>query len=70
VDDGVLDDDAAARIEAESAEKVAAAVAFADASPEPAEETLFDFAYATDVPNAPRMMPGDPVLPAGWDEGA
>ncbi len=70
VDDGVLDDDAAARIEAESAEKVAAAVAFADASPEPAAETLFDFAYATDVPNAPRMMPGDPVLPAGWDEGA
>jgi pyruvate dehydrogenase E1 component alpha subunit len=70
IDRGVLDDDTAARIEAESGEKVAAAVAFADASPEPAADTLFDFAYATDVPNAPRLMPGDPVLPPGWDEGA
>jgi pyruvate dehydrogenase E1 component alpha subunit len=67
VEAGVLDDDTAARIEAEAAEKVAAAVAFADASPEPAPDELFRFAYATDVPNAPRMMPGDPVLPAGWE---
>ena len=69
VADGMLDDEAAARIESESAEKVAAAVAFADASPEPAADTLFDFAYATEVANAPRLMPGDPVLPAGWDDG-
>jgi pyruvate dehydrogenase E1 component alpha subunit len=67
--DGVLDDETAAQIEAEAAEKVAAAVAFADASPEPAPDELFRYAYATDVPNAPRLMPGDPVLPAGWDEG-
>ena len=69
VADGVLDDEEAGRIEAEAAEKVAVAVAFADASPEPAADTLFDFAYATPVPNAPRLMPGDLVLPAGWDEG-
>ena len=69
ISDGVLDDDAAAGIEAQAAEKVAAAVAFADASPEPAPDELFRYAYATDVPNAPRLMPGDPVLPAGWDEG-
>lgn len=65
--DGVLDDEQADRIQAEAVTEVAEAVAFADASPEPAPEKLFDYTYATDVPNAPRLMPGDPVLPPGWD---
>ncbi len=66
--DGVMDDGTAASIEEEAVEKVAAAIAFADASPEPAPDELFRFEYATPVSNMPRLMPGDPVLPAGWEE--
>lgn len=65
--DGVLDEKAADALEGDAAKEVADAIAFADASAEPAPKTLFDFTYATDVPNASRMMPGDPVLPVGWD---
>jgi pyruvate dehydrogenase E1 component alpha subunit len=65
--DGELDEKAADEIEGDAAKAVADAIAFADASPEPAASTLFDFTYATDVPNASRLMPGDPVLPVGWD---
>ncbi|UUT35942.1 thiamine pyrophosphate-dependent enzyme [Microbacterium elymi] len=65
--DGVLDAKQADQIQADAVSEVAAAIAFADASPEPGAEKLFDYTYATDVPNAPRLMPGDPVLAAGWD---
>jgi len=65
--DGILDEKQAEQIEADAVSEVANAIAFADASPEPGPEKLFDYTYATDVPNAPRLMPGDPVLPAGWD---
>ncbi|MRH29986.1 pyruvate dehydrogenase (acetyl-transferring) E1 component subunit alpha [Microbacterium sp. SYP-A9085] len=65
--DGILDQKQAEQIEADAVTEVANAIAFADASPEPGPEKLFDYTYATDVPNAPRLMPGDPVLPAGWD---
>lgn len=68
VTDGVLTDGEAHQIETEANEKVAKAVSFADASPEPSPDELFRYAYATDVPNAPRLMPGDPILPAGWDQ--
>jgi pyruvate dehydrogenase E1 component alpha subunit len=67
ISDGVLDEKAAEKIDGDAVKEVADAIAFADASPEPAPETLFDFTYATDVPNASRLMPGDPVLPIGWD---
>ncbi|QAY60213.1 pyruvate dehydrogenase (acetyl-transferring) E1 component subunit alpha [Microbacterium protaetiae] len=67
VADGLLDEKQAEKIEGDAAKQVADAIAFADSSPEPAASTLFDFTYATDVPNASRLMPGDPVLPAGWD---
>lgn len=66
--DGVLDDEQADRIEADAVTEVAEAIAFADASPEPGREKLFDYTYASDVPNAPRLMPGDPVLAVGWDD--
>lgn len=59
---GVLDEDQAMRIEADADEQVAAAVAFADSSPDPAPAELFDYAYATDVANAPHTLPGDPVV--------
>lgn len=69
VEQGAITDEEAAAIEADSDRIVAEAVAFADASPEPSPDELFRYAYATDVPNAPRQMPGDPVLPPGWDAG-
>ncbi|HET8928872.1 MAG TPA: thiamine pyrophosphate-dependent enzyme [Microbacterium sp.] len=67
ISDGVLDEKEADQIQADAVSEVADAIAFADASPEPAREKLFDYTYATDVPNAPRLMPGDPVLTPGWD---
>ena len=67
ISDGVLDEKEADQIQADAVSEVADAIAFADASPEPAPEKLFDYTYATDVPNAPRLMPGDPVLRPGWD---
>lgn len=68
--DGVFDDAAAEAIEAEVEAEVTRAVKFADASPEPdaVADELFRFTYATDVPNISRLMPGDPVLPSGWDQ--
>ncbi|GAB3266756.1 thiamine pyrophosphate-dependent enzyme [Arthrobacter pigmenti] len=59
---GVFDEDQAMKIEADADEQVAAAVAFADSSPDPSPDELFDYAYATDVANAPRILPGDPVI--------
>jgi pyruvate dehydrogenase E1 component alpha subunit len=40
---------------------VAAAVDYADASPAPDVDTLFDYVYATPVANTYRGLPGDPV---------
>jgi pyruvate dehydrogenase E1 component alpha subunit len=62
ISDGVLDEAAAALIDAEVDERVSAAVQFADDSPAPAPEQLFAHAYAQEVPNTPRALPGDPVL--------
>src|SRR5699024_5745131 len=66
VSDGVLTDDEAAAIEDDAVSKVTAAVEFADSSPEPDPSELFRYTYATPVPNTTTLMPGDPVLPAGW----
>jgi pyruvate dehydrogenase E1 component alpha subunit len=60
--DGVLDDDAVARIEADAADVVAAAAAFAESSPHPEVSTLFDYTYATPVPNDSRRLPGQPLF--------
>lgn len=59
---GVLDEAAALRIDEEVEEQVSAAVAFADESPDPTPDQLFAHAYATPVANAPRHLPGDPVV--------
>jgi pyruvate dehydrogenase E1 component alpha subunit len=59
---GVLDEDTARRAEEQAEEQVDAAVAFADASPDPEPADLFAHAYATPVPNAPRQLPGEPVI--------
>lgn len=68
VEQGIITDEEAAEIEAAADAEVAQAVAFADASPEPEPSALFNYTYASAVPNAPSLMPGDPVLPAGWDQ--
>jgi pyruvate dehydrogenase E1 component alpha subunit len=60
--DRVLDEDAIARIEADVADVVAAAAAFAESSPHPEVSTLFDYTYATPVPNDSRRLPGQPLF--------
>jgi pyruvate dehydrogenase E1 component alpha subunit len=62
IESGVLDTDAAARIDAETEQAVADAVDTADRAPAPAVQALFDYVYATDVANTYRGMPGDPVV--------
>lgn len=65
---GVLTDDEAHAIETEALEAADEAVAFADSSPEPPGSELFRYTYASSVPNTSTLMPGDPILPAGWDK--
>jgi pyruvate dehydrogenase E1 component alpha subunit len=55
---GAVDEDALARIDEEVEREVAAAVEFAEESPEPNPDKLFEFSYATDVPNQPSTLPG------------
>jgi pyruvate dehydrogenase E1 component alpha subunit len=55
---GVVDDDALADIDEAVDREVEAAVEFADASPEPNPERLFEFSYATEVANQPTALPG------------
>jgi pyruvate dehydrogenase E1 component alpha subunit len=55
---GVVDDEALATIEEEVEREVDSAVEFADDSPEPNPEKLFEFSYATEVANQPRALPG------------
>jgi pyruvate dehydrogenase E1 component alpha subunit len=63
---GVLDEEAAAMIEAEADKAVTAAVDYADASPAPEVSTLFDYVYASPAPSIYQGLPGDPVTgPAG-----
>jgi pyruvate dehydrogenase E1 component alpha subunit len=60
---GVLDEAQALAIETDVDDEVARAVAFADHSPDPTPDQLFDNAYAQPVANAPHQLPGDPVMP-------
>ena len=56
--DGILDDEALEQLETEVEREVDAAVEFADDSPEPDPKKLFEFSYATEVPNQPSALPG------------
>jgi pyruvate dehydrogenase E1 component alpha subunit len=58
----VLDEQQARHIDEQAEAQVGAAVAFADASPDPLPAALFDYAYASPVPNTPRRLPADPVI--------
>jgi len=73
--DGVLDADKIAAIEAEVAAIVSEVADFAANSPHPDVSTLFDYTYATPVPNDSRRLPGQPLFdplpfPATADAGA
>jgi pyruvate dehydrogenase E1 component alpha subunit len=58
---GILDEVGVTGLEAEVEQELQQAIDFADASPDPSVEELFDDVYATPVANAPRALPGDPV---------
>jgi len=59
---GTLDEAAVDQIH-DAAEKIVdEAVTFADESPDPSTEGMFDRVYATPVANTPRSFPGDPVV--------
>jgi pyruvate dehydrogenase E1 component alpha subunit len=64
VDAGVTDASQLATIDDEVEAQVNAVVEFADNSPHPTPDQLFAHAYATPVANAPRELPGDPLLRA------
>ena len=59
----MLDADAIAAIDEEVARVVNAAADFAANSPHPEVSTLFDYTYATPVPNDSRRLPGEPLFP-------
>ncbi len=59
---GILDEDALLAIESEAQGLVKEAVDFADSSPDPAIDELFDYVYASPITNAPHSLPGDPLM--------
>jgi len=60
--DGIFDEAGLARVETEVASVVTDAAAYADKSPHPEVSTLFDYTYATPVPNDSRRLPGQPLF--------
>ncbi|MFI4985419.1 MAG: pyruvate dehydrogenase (acetyl-transferring) E1 component subunit alpha [Solirubrobacterales bacterium] len=77
VREGLIDEQGAAQIDGAAVERVDAAVAFAESSPFPAPESLYDDVYVLDqaVRGAyslkttdPEAGPTDPALPDGADE--
>jgi pyruvate dehydrogenase E1 component alpha subunit len=60
---GLLDDAAIKRIDDAAMDVVAKAAAFAEASPFPDVDTLFDYTYATPVNGDSRRLPGEPLFP-------
>jgi pyruvate dehydrogenase E1 component alpha subunit len=61
---GVLDDEAMKKIETDVMAVVDDAASFAASSPQPEPSTLFDYTYATPVPNDSRRYPGQALYPA------
>ncbi|SEF10674.1 pyruvate dehydrogenase E1 component alpha subunit [Arthrobacter alpinus] len=59
---GLLGEDDIARIDAQAILLVQEAVDFAEASPHPSVQTLFDYTYASPVPNDSRRLPGEPLF--------
>jgi pyruvate dehydrogenase E1 component alpha subunit len=55
---GVVDDESLAQLDEDVDREVLAAIEFADESPEPSPDKLFEFSYATPVANQPTALPG------------
>jgi len=55
---GVMDDESMAQLEEDVDRQVLGAIEFAEESPEPNPEKLFEFSYATPVANQPAALPG------------
>jgi pyruvate dehydrogenase E1 component alpha subunit len=62
IERGLLTEEAIDDIDTAALGTVAEAVAFAEASPHPSVDTLFNYTYATDVPNDSRRLPGQPLF--------
>jgi pyruvate dehydrogenase E1 component alpha subunit len=62
VEAGILDEPGVSDLEAKVEREVQQAIDFAEQSPDPAVEELFDDVYASPVANAPRALPGDPTV--------
>jgi pyruvate dehydrogenase E1 component alpha subunit len=62
IDRGLLTEEAIDEIDTIALSTVAEAVAFAEASPHASVDTLFNYTYATDVPNDSRRLPGQPLF--------
>jgi pyruvate dehydrogenase E1 component alpha subunit len=69
VADGISDDAMLAVMDQEVMANIEEIVAFADASALPVESTLFDYNYATPVPNDSRRLPGEPLFGAAPTSG-
>jgi pyruvate dehydrogenase E1 component alpha subunit len=63
IKDEILDELDIAGIDREVTATVADAAAFAANSPSPSVETLFDYTYASPVPNDSRRLPGQALFP-------
>jgi pyruvate dehydrogenase E1 component alpha subunit len=63
VDEGTATQAELAAWDRETRDAVAAAERFAKASPLPPVDSLFDYTYASPVPNESRRLPGDPLFP-------
>jgi pyruvate dehydrogenase E1 component alpha subunit len=55
---GAMDDESLAQLDEDVDREVLTAIEFADASPEPNPDNLFEFSYATQVANQPAALPG------------
>jgi pyruvate dehydrogenase E1 component alpha subunit len=61
---GLLSEQSEREIDEAARATVDSAVQFADSSPQPDVSTLFDYTYATPVPNDSRRLPGEALFPA------
>ena len=62
VENGILDEAGAQRLDEQAEKQVDDAVRFAEDSRHPRPDQLFDYVYATPVANAPHRFPADPVV--------
>ncbi|SEC13582.1 pyruvate dehydrogenase E1 component alpha subunit [Paramicrobacterium humi] len=61
-EDGVIDDELMSKIDDDAKKLAAESADFAANSPHPDVSTLFDYTYATPVPNDSRRLPGEPLF--------